>query len=174
MTRDRGEREMEARLRAALRDEAGALWPPPTLWPRVQAALTQPIEGVPALTRPRAELRALLRRGDLRHLALALLAEREMDAFSLARRVEDVARGAERAGPPEGALLPVIHRLEIEQLLEARWRPGPQGLRRAYTLSARGRRVRRRARLTWLLVDLGGRLGRLVPGRVHTLSTKSK
>lgn len=174
MSRDND--EMEPALRAALREEAGELWPPATLWPRVQARLTQPKEGAPALVRPHAELRALLRRGDLRHLTLALLAEREMDAFALARRVEDVARGAGHialldGAPPEGALLPVVHRLELDGLLEARWRPGPQGVRRAYTLSVRGRRVRRRAKLTWRLVDLGARLGRLVPGRVHTTSS---
>jgi DNA-binding PadR family transcriptional regulator len=159
----RDEREIEARLRATLRDEAGELWPPPSLWPRVQAGLTQPAGPVPALTRPRAELQALLRRGDLRQLALALLAEREMDAFALAQRAEDIARGAGRAAPRDGTLLPALHRLELEGLLDARWLPGPQGLRRAYTLSVRGRRVRRRARLSWRLVDTWARLGRLVP-----------
>jgi DNA-binding PadR family transcriptional regulator len=159
--------EIEARLRAALRDEAGELWPPATLWPRIRAGLAQPREGRPALTRPRAELRALLRRGDLRGLTLALLAEREMDAFTLARRVEDVARGAGLMTPPEGALLPIVHGLESAGLVAARWQQSPRGLRRAYTLSVRGRRVRRRAGLSWLLTTLGARLGRLAAGRLH-------
>ena len=164
MPRDEG--ELEARLRALLRDEAGEIWPPPTLWPRVQAQLTRPIAGASLLPRPRAELRALLRRGDIRQLTLVLLAEREMDAFTLARRVEDIARGSGYPVPREGTLLPLLHRLEIEGLLDTRWRPGPQGLRRSYALSARGRRVRRRVWLTWRLVDLRAQLGRLVPHHV--------
>src|SRR6266516_653908 len=112
MPRDEG--ELEARLRAMLRDEAGEIWPPPTLWPRVQAQLT--------------------------------------------RRVEDIARGGGYPVPREGTLLPLLHRLEIEGLLDTRWRPGPQGLRRSYALSARGRRVRRRVWLTWRLVDLRAQL----------------
>jgi len=163
MTKDDG--TIEAQLRAALREEAGELWPPPSLWPRVQAALAQPAMVVPGHVRPRAELRALLRRGDAHRLTLALLAEREMDAFALARRVEDLARGAGIADLPEGALLPALHRLEVEGLLDARWRPGPRGPRRAYAFSARGRRQRRRARLTWRLMEMRWRLGRLAPHR---------
>lgn len=160
----------DALLRAALGEEAGALWPPPTLWPRVQAALTRPAEGAPALTRPSAELRSLLRRGDLRLVTLSLLAEREADAFTLARRVEGLARAAALDIPPEGVLLPVLHRLEGDRLVEARWRPGPGGLRRAYTLSARGRRMRRRALSLWRIADAWVRLGRLVPRRTATLA----
>jgi len=114
---------------------------------------------------PRAELCALLRRDDARRLTLALLTEREMDAFALARRVENLARGAGLADLPEGALLPALHRLEVEGLLDARWRPGPRGQRRAYALSVRGRRMRRRTRLTWRLLEMRWRLGRLVPHR---------
>ncbi len=165
MTKDDGTVDVEAQLRAALREEAGELWPPPSLWPRVQAALAQPIAPPPGQARPRAELRALLRRGDARRLTLALIAEREMDAFALARHVEDLARGASIADLPEGALLPALHRLEVEGLLDARWRPGPRGPRRAYALSARGRRLRRRARLTWRLMEMRWRLGRLIPHR---------
>ena len=164
MPRDEG--DLKARLRVMLRDEAGEIWPPPTLWPRLQAHLTRPIAGGGSLPRPRAELRALLRRGDVRQLTLALLAEQEMDAFALARRVEDIARGGGYPVPREGTLLPLLHRLEIEGLLDTRWRPGPQGLRRSYALSARGRRVRRWVWLTWRLVDLRAQLGRLVPHHV--------
>jgi len=167
----RDERNLEVRLRTALRDEAGELWPPPTLWPRVQAGLTRPAPSAPALTRPRAELRALLRRGDLRRLTLALLAEREMDAFVLAQRVEDVADGTDHPAPRDGTLLPVLHRLELEGLLDARWLPGPRGPRRAYTLSARGRRIRRRAQLTWRLVDARAQLERLAPHRTPRSDT---
>jgi len=163
---------VEARLRAALREEAGELWPPPSLWPRVQAALAQPSAAAPGQVRPRSELRALLRRGDPRRLTLALLAEREMDAFTLARRVEDLARGLGTAGPADGTLLPALHRLEVEGLLDARWRPGPRGPRRAYALSARGRRQRRRAQLTWRLVAAGDLLARLVPHRAHRSSIR--
>ncbi len=165
------ERELEARLRTALRNEAGELWPPPTLWPRLQASLTRPAPGAPAMTRPRAEVRALLRHGDLRRLTLALLAEREMDAFVLAQRVEDVARGTDYPAPRDGTLLPVLHRLELEGLLDARWLSGPRGPRRAYTLSARGRRIRRRARLSWRLTAAWARLGQVIPHRAPRSDT---
>ena len=166
MTKDEQDRAVEAWLRATLREEAGELWPSPALWPRVQAALTQPAAAAPDVARPRAELRVLLRRGDWRRLTVALLAERELDAFGLARRVEDIARSAGTPAPPDGVLLPVLHRLEVEGVVTARWRPGPQGPRRAYALSARGRRVWRRARLTWRVTGLGARLGRLIAPRV--------
>jgi len=157
--------DMEAHLRAALQDEAGELWPPSTLWPRVQARLTRPVEGTPPLVRPQAELRRLLRRDDLRRLTLALLAERELDAFALARRIEDVAWASGRLSPREGSTLPVLHLLERDGLVEARWTPGPRGLRRAYALSVRGRRVRRTRSITVWLAQLGRRLGGLVPRR---------
>jgi Transcriptional regulator PadR-like family len=81
-------------------------------------------------------------------------------------RAEDIARGGGYPVPREGTLLPLLHRLEVEGLLDTRWRPGPQGLRRSYALSARGRRVRRWVWLTWRLVDLRAQLGRLVPRHV--------
>ncbi len=167
----RDETALEERLRAALRDEVGEVWPPPSLWPRLQAALAQPAAAVPAAVRPRAELRALVRRGDPRGLVLALLAEREMDAFTLARRAEDIARGMGAPGPTDGALLPALHRLEAEGALDARWRPGPHGPRRAYTLSARGRRARRRLMLVWRAAGLGAQLRRLIPHRVSATGT---
>ncbi len=160
------DQDIAARIQAALWDEAGQLWPPATLWPRVQAHLTQSVEGSPPLMQPPAALQRLLQGGDLRGLTLALLAERELDAFALARRIEDVARACGRPLAQEGGALPVLHVLERDGLVDARWRDGPRGLRRTYTLSARGRRVRRRRPGPAWLARLGRRLGGLVPRRV--------
>ncbi len=159
--------DLEAQLQAVLRGEAGELRPPTTLWPRVQAHLTRPLEGSPApiLMLSSAHLRRL-RRGDRRDLALTLLAEREMDAFALIRRIEDVARAAGCPPPLEGTALPTLHNLERDGLVDARWCPGPRGLRRAYTLSARGHRMRRGNSAPAWLARLGSRLGRLAPRRV--------
>lgn len=160
----RHDEHLEAGLRLVLQREASEVWPPSTLWPRVQAHLSRPVEGVPALVQTPAGLQMLVRRGDLRRLMLALLAEQAMDAFTLARRVEYVARSACCTPPSEGNVLPVLHRLEIDGLLSARWRSGPSGLRRSYSLSARGRRIRRRMAVAWWLARAGTRVARLIPG----------
>jgi len=165
----RDNQEMEVLLQAALREEAGELWPPRTLWPRLEACLTRPVGSAPSLQRLPIELRTLIRRGDLRHLTLALLADGEMDGFTLARHVEDLARAAGCSCPREGALLPVVHRLEAEGLLDARWRPAPPGLRRAYNLSARGRRVRRRAWLVFWLAEPRARLWRVLARQMSSM-----
>ncbi len=160
------DRDIDTQLRAALQDEARRMWPPATLWPRVQAQLARPAESAPALTRPPDKLRNLLRQGDRRGLTLALLAEREMDAFTLARRIDDVARANGRPSPPEGGALPALHLLERDGLINARWLPGPRGVRRAYALSARGQRVRRLALAPEWLLRLGSRLEGFIPRRV--------
>ena len=157
--------DLDKDLQAALWDEAAELWPPATLWPRVQASLARPAPGSPTLVQPPAGLVHLCRSGDLRGLTLALLAEREYDVFALARRIEDVTRAAGRPAPREGSILPLLHILEGDGLLDARWRTQPHGLRRTYSLSARGRRVRRQLPLAAWVAQLGRYAGVLVPRR---------
>ncbi len=78
----------------------------------------------------------------------------------------------ERPELREGVLLPVIHRLETEGNVEGRWLPGPQGVRRYYALTARGRRQRRRAHWAWGLSvgALRVHIEQLVPHRVHRIT----
>jgi hypothetical protein len=139
----------EALARRALREEASDIGLPNTLWARVEAQLQRQHDTVPmpAYAPDPARL------DNPRELILALLAEGEMDGFALARRIEDLARHAERPATPEAIVLPLLHRLEREGLARARWRLGPRGVRRAYALRSRGRRIP-------FLSLLPGRIGR--------------
>jgi DNA-binding PadR family transcriptional regulator len=77
----------------------------------------------------------------------------------LARRVEDVARQAGCATPAEAALLPLLHQLEREGQVRARWRQGEKGLRRVYSLPGRGHGSRVLARVVGWLGHLSRSVG---------------
>jgi len=90
-------------------------------------------------------------RGALRALLLALLAERPLHGYALARQLEDRARGAIRIR--EGSLYPALHELELEGVIEAKWGRAPDGRkRRVYSLTRRGRREATGARAEWLAI----------------------
>jgi DNA-binding PadR family transcriptional regulator len=151
--------QLETHVREALREEAAALEAPATLWSRLEAQVSRPITSPPLPASSLAALEELAGSGMPRRLSLALLGEQEMDSFTLARRVEDVARRAGCAAPGEATLLPLLHQLEREGLVRARWRQGSGGMRRVYSLQERGRRMRVLAAAIGWLPRLGRHLG---------------
>ncbi len=96
-----------------------------------------------------------------RPLVLSILARGESWGYAILRDVE--AHSGGKLAWSEGMLYPVLHRLEREGLLLARWRTGDSGRRRkVYRLSAKGRRALDSERAAWL--DVHDTLARLWDG----------
>lgn len=142
----------------ALLQEAEALDLPSTVWARLEAQLARPVEIVALPLQAQAALQDLAPEGDPRPLALAraLLGEREMGGFTLVTRMDDLARQVGGVAPRQAILLPLLHQLEREGLLRARWHSGPRGIRRSYALWRTGRRVPFLSPLARWLARLGG------------------
>jgi DNA-binding PadR family transcriptional regulator len=160
-------RNLEAQVQQALQEEAADLELPLTLWTRLEAQLDRAHEAAPVPAYAHAAMLDLARSGDPRDLTLALLAEQEMDSFTLARRIEDLARHAGCAAPQEDILLPLLHELERQGLVRARWRPGPRGIRRTYVVPARGRRAVQLSRVAGWLARLRVQRGTVPVRRVR-------
>ncbi|MFO1010877.1 MAG: helix-turn-helix transcriptional regulator [Planctomycetota bacterium] len=87
-----------------------------------------------------------------RPLVLALLARGESYGYALIEEIREQSGGV--LAWSEGMLYPVLHRLEAEGLIEARWRAAPDTGRRRkyYRLRASGRRALEVERAAWLEV----------------------
>jgi transcriptional regulator len=78
-------------------------------------------------------------RGTLDVLVLKALALGELHGLGVAKRVEQITRGAFEIGP--GSLFPALHRLEAAGSVAARWGPSETNRRaKYYHLTAAGRR----------------------------------
>lgn len=90
-------------------------------------------------------------RGHLEALVLATLEAGEAHGYEVMQRLNGEARGAFHMR--EGALYPVLYRLEEQGLLATRWekedapRKGPR--RRLYRLTSKGKRALGQHRITW-------------------------
>jgi transcriptional regulator len=77
--------------------------------------------------------------GTLDMLILKTLSLQPMHGFGIARRIEQIARGAFKVNP--GSLLTALKRLERAGLLDAEWRQTENSRRaRVYTLTRAGRK----------------------------------
>ncbi len=94
---------------------------------------------------------------------LALLAERPMHGYELARAIDERSAGLLRFG--QGTLYPVLHRLERDGLIAGRWEAAPGGPdRRVYRLTPDGHGVLAERRAEWQsFVDVIGRFLSPVP-----------
>jgi DNA-binding PadR family transcriptional regulator len=73
-------------------------------------------------------------------LVLAILGEGETYGYAIIRRVRELSGG--RVAWADGMLYPVLHRLEVQGAITARWRTAPTGRRRKYyALKAEGRKA---------------------------------
>jgi PadR family transcriptional regulator PadR len=93
-------------------------------------------------------VRAELLKGTTPGLVLALLAERPMHGYDLAKEIE--ARSAGALAPGQGTLYPLLHRLEREGLIAGSWEArqgGPE--RRVYRLSPDGAAALAGWRVEW-------------------------
>ncbi|TAK33601.1 MAG: PadR family transcriptional regulator [Chloroflexota bacterium] len=90
-----------------------------------------------------------LPKGTTPGLVLALLAERAMHGYELAKALEDRSSGVLALG--QGTLYPLLHRLEREGLIAGRWETtacGPD--RRVYRLTSKGHALLAERRSEWV------------------------
>jgi DNA-binding PadR family transcriptional regulator len=84
-------------------------------------------------------------------LVLAILAEGESYGYAIIQRVRKLSGG--QIVWTDGMLYPVLHRLEAQGSIAARWRESPSGRRRKYyTLQRPGRRALKQQMDQWLIV----------------------
>lgn len=85
-------------------------------------------------------------------LVLAILSEDESYGYAIRKRVGELSRG--ELEWTDGMLYPVLHRLERNGHVEARWGTSEAGRRRKYyRLTPRGAEELERQRRQWQLVD---------------------
>lgn len=85
-------------------------------------------------------------------LVLALLTEGESYGYAIIKRVRELSGG--QLQWTDGMLYPVLHRLERQGLVEARWLAAENGRRRKYyRITADGRAQLDAQRQQWQVVD---------------------
>jgi DNA-binding PadR family transcriptional regulator len=85
-------------------------------------------------------------------LILSILEEGESYGYAILQRVRALSAGA--ITWTDGMLYPVLHRLEGQGYVRARWAQAPTGRRRRYyTLTADGRRALAEQKEQWLAVQ---------------------
>ena len=85
-------------------------------------------------------------------LVLAILGEEESYGYAIRKRVAELSRG--ELEWTDGMLYPVLHRLERNGFVEARWGTSETGRRRKYyRLTELGREELERQQRQWRLVD---------------------
>lgn len=85
-------------------------------------------------------------------LVLAILAEGESYGYAIIKRVSELSRG--QLQWTDGMLYPVLHRLERNGLIEAKWGESETGRRRKYyRLTSEGRTQLEAERQRWKAVD---------------------
>src|SRR5262249_49745968 len=77
--------------------------------------------------------------GTLDMLVLKTLVRRPMHGYGIAQSIQEVSEEVLRV--EEGSLYPALHRLELDGLVDAEWRPSENNRRaKYYRLTARGRK----------------------------------
>jgi PadR family transcriptional regulator PadR len=84
-------------------------------------------------------------------LVLAILSEGESYGYAIIQRVRELSGG--EIEWTDGMLYPVLHRLEAQGAIAAKWRQSDTGRRRRYyTLQRAGRIAMKEQQQQWLLV----------------------
>jgi DNA-binding PadR family transcriptional regulator len=85
-------------------------------------------------------------------LVLSLLEEGDSYGYAILQRVRELSGGA--IAWTDGMLYPVLHRLEAQGFVRARWDRSPAGRRRRYyALTARGRQALAEQKGQWQVVQ---------------------
>ena len=85
-------------------------------------------------------------------LVLSILSQGESYGYAIIQRVRELSGG--RVEWTDGMLYPVLHRLEAQGAITARWRVAENGRKRKYyALKTIGRRVLAEHRQQWELVN---------------------
>ena len=79
------------------------------------------------------------RRGDLKYVILSLLDDQPMHGYEIIRRLEEESGGI--YSPSPGSVYPVLKRLENDDLISGRWKPGRAAATRIYRLTAKGQKA---------------------------------
>ncbi len=86
-----------------------------------------------------------------RPLVLSILAERETYGYEIMQKVRELSGG--HIEWSDGMLYPVLHRLEREGLIIAKWKESATGReRKYYSLNSKGRKTLEGERAQWLNV----------------------
>jgi DNA-binding PadR family transcriptional regulator len=98
------------------------------------------------------DLSSELTKGSIVPIVLQLLSDRPMYGYEMVKVVD--ARTDGRLQWKEGTLYPVLHRLEAEGLVKARWKAASDGAgagrkRKYYSLTRRGTAERKRRTRQW-------------------------
>ena len=84
-------------------------------------------------------------------LILSILEEGESYGYALIQRVRELSEGAIEWA--DGMLYPVLHRLEAQGYIEARWHTSEAGRQRKYyALKGHGRKALQAQKAQWLVV----------------------
>jgi len=85
-------------------------------------------------------------------LILSILEDGESYGYALIQRVRELSGG--EIEWTDGMLYPVLHRLEAQRLVQARWGQSEAGRKRKYyALQGAGRKALREQKEQWLLVQ---------------------
>ena len=85
-------------------------------------------------------------------MILAILVEGESYGYAIIKRVAELSSG--QLQWTEGMLYPVLHRLEGQRLIAARWGTAENGRRRKYyRLTSRGQKALAEQQQQWQVVD---------------------
>jgi PadR family transcriptional regulator PadR len=88
-----------------------------------------------------------LLRGSTPTLILAVLRDRPLHGYAIAREIEE--RSGHSLACREGTLYPILRTLEEEGLLVAEWQVGGERPRKVYTLTPAGRTALEQRARTW-------------------------
>jgi DNA-binding PadR family transcriptional regulator len=85
-------------------------------------------------------------------LVLSILDEGDSYGYAILQRVRELSGG--ELSWTDGMLYPVLHRLETQGFVRARWQQSPAGRRRRYyALTAQGRQALAEQKEQWLVVQ---------------------
>ena len=87
-------------------------------------------------------------KGHLDMIVLAALTKGPAHGYAVIQEIRQ--RSGSEFDLPEGTIYPVLHRLELNKLIESRWTTAENGRRRrVYSLTRRGRRALVEHRAVW-------------------------
>ncbi|MEM7626242.1 MAG: PadR family transcriptional regulator [Planctomycetota bacterium] len=89
-----------------------------------------------------------LARGTVMPIVLSLLAERSMYGYEIVKTVNQRSGGV--LDFKEGTLYPLLHKMQGQRLIKAKWEDGPTGKpRKYYALTPKGNRLLDESREQW-------------------------
>lgn len=106
-----------------------------------------------------------LLRGSLDLMVLSVVAEESQYGYSIQKRLETASQGKIKMAA--GTLYPLLHRLESERLIKARWDDSTGRKRKWYDITAKGKKRLSSQAVQWQQYAdcMRGLLGSLLPNQ---------